>query len=130
MSDWSLDSEGLKRMELLEEIKRAYEAGNLRPARELFYYQPPGAPFAFACPLVALALYRKVVSRDDPNLDLQTGENPAAEWACQELGEMFAVGFMDGFDGHDKGRYDSAYLEGNLMGTLLAQEILPEETAF
>lgn len=79
---------------LLREILAAYKSQQLRAIRETFFSDE-----GFACPLVALALHRCMVSKTDPKLSLERAENPAFDWACQEFGEEWTFGFLDGFDG-------------------------------
>lgn len=107
---------------LLRETIAAYDAQHLRPTRGTFF-----TPEGFACPLVALALYRGVVSRGHPDLSLERAANPAFDWACTELGEDFTFGLLDGFDGKPANRAGSLYLDGFGLGTALAKLLLPAD---
>lgn len=95
---------------LLEETLLAYDAKQLRPMRGTFFKD------GFACPIVALALHRGVVSRDDPDLSLERAANPAFDWACEEFGEDFTFGLLDGFDGKPAKCSDPLYLDGFSLG--------------
>lgn len=105
---------------LLREILAAYNAQQLRPIRGTFFRD------GFACPVVALALYQGVVSRDDPDLTLERAANPALDWACAEFGEAFVFGLLDGFDGKAANRIDPLYLSGFDLGTTLANRLFPD----
>jgi hypothetical protein len=106
---------------LLPEIRDAYEALGLRPIRRHFYIHDQGGDFA--CPLVALALHRGVTDRDDPDLARDDGFNLAVEWAAQQFGESWVIGFLDGFDGDPQNHVDPAYLSGCRLGALAAEQL-------
>ena len=108
---------------LLEDIKTAYKAHRLRPVRRVFYL--PGKRYAWACPLVALALHRGVVGRDDPAIARDAADNPAVEWAAQTFGEEWSWGLVDGFDRQGQRIHDPDYRKGYDLGVALAREILP-----
>ena len=106
---------------LLREILAAYDAQRLRAIRGTFFTKQ-----GFACPTVALALHRGVVSKDDPALSLDRAANPAFDWACTEFGEDFTFGLLDGFDGKAANRIDPLYLSGFDLGTTLANRLFPD----
>jgi hypothetical protein len=107
---------------LLDEIWAAYQAHRLTPARKRFFFQAGG--LAHACPLVALALHRGAVGRSDPDLALDGAANPALDWEAGEFGDGWAWGFLDGFDGREKGLAGPGYLDGYGEGARAAREIL------
>lgn len=106
---------------LLAEIRDAYQALGLRPIRGHFFIPDQGGDLA--CPLVALALRRGVTDRDDPDLARDDGFNLAVEWAAQQFGEDWVIGFLDGFDGDPQKRVDPAYLGGSSLGALVAEQL-------
>ncbi len=77
---------------LLDEIRAAYKANNLSPIRCTYFL--PGS----ACPLTVLAISRGIVEKNDPKLELNEENNPVFAWACEEFGEMWVYGFVNGFD--------------------------------
>jgi hypothetical protein len=105
---------------LLREILVAYDAQQLRPTRGTFF-----TPEGYACPIVALALHRGVVSRDNPDLSLERATNPAFDWGCTVFGEDFTFGLLDGFDGKSAKCSDPPYLGGFGLGTALARLLFP-----
>ncbi len=107
---------------LLQEIKAAYQAQQLRAIRGTFF-----TPKDFACPIVALALHRGVVKRDDPDLSLDRAANPAFDWACEEFGEDFVFGLLDGADGMAAKCSDPLYLDGFRLGEQAAALLLPAD---
>jgi hypothetical protein len=113
--------------ELIDEIKTAYKLHGLRPMRGLFFW--PGKRYDFACPLVALAIHRGVVKRDDPDLARDDAANAAVEWAAQTLGEEWTLGFLDGFDRQSKRLDNREYDDGFDIGVALAYDILPGAAA-
>jgi hypothetical protein len=108
---------------ILDEIKTAYKALRLRPICRRFFVH--GKRYDSACPMVALAIHRGAVDRNDPAIAKDAADNPAVEWAAQTFGEEWSWGFVDGFDWQTERTADPAYLEGHRLGALLAQEILP-----
>lgn len=110
---------------LLEEFKAAYRTQNVRPVRGFFFF--PGKRVNLACPIVAHALHRAVVARNDPDLARDDAANPALEWAAQQFGKEWVVGVLDGFDRQQKRNPDLGYIEGHDFGSALASEILPGE---
>ena len=113
----------MNNQELLDEIKAAYRVHRLRPIRGFFFQARKR--YALACPLVALAIYRGVVDRNDPEIAKDAADNRAVEWGAQTFGEEWSWGFVDGFDRHTEKIDDPDYLEGYNFGAALAQEILP-----
>jgi hypothetical protein len=107
---------------LPDEIRAAYQAHRLVPARKRFFFEAGGV--AYACPLVALAIHRGAVGRSDPDLALDGAANPALDWASGEFGAAWAWGFLDGFDGRPAALADPDYLHGHRQGALAAQETL------
>jgi hypothetical protein len=107
---------------LVDEIKAAYQAHRLVPARKTFFFQAGGV--AYACPLVALAIHRGAVDRADLDLALDGAANPALDWAAGEFGEHWMWGFLEGFDGKEGALADPGYLRGYGQGARVAQEIL------
>lgn len=105
---------------LLEEILGSFDAQQLCPTRGTFFREPSSS-----CPLVALAVNRGMVRRDDPDLSLEQAANPAFDWACDEFGEDFVFGLLDGFDGKAANRTDSLYLDGFRLGEKAAALLLP-----
>jgi hypothetical protein len=107
---------------LLDEIRLAYQAHNLRPFRDSFFHH--GTRCDYACPLTALAIHRGAVDRADPGLELDGADNPAFDWACREFGLGWAGGFLDGFDGRPFALDDPAYKEGHAFGASVARQVL------
>jgi hypothetical protein len=106
---------------LLDEIKAAYQSQNLRPIRGQFFISDQSGDLA--CPLVAAAMQLGIVDKNDPDLTLDQAANPAFDWACEQFGEDWSIGFLDGFDGKPQGRGDPSYLAGYGLGTLVAQHV-------
>lgn len=106
---------------MIDEIKAAYLTHGLRPIKEHFFVADQGGDLA--CPLVALAIHRGVADRSDPELARDDGFNLALEWAAEQFGEAFALGFMDGFDGKPPGG-NPPYLSGHGMGVLAAEQLV------
>jgi hypothetical protein len=50
--------------------------------------------------------------------------NPVLDWAAGEFGDAWAWGFLDGFDGKEKGLADPDYLQGYGQGARVAQALL------
>ena len=96
-----------------DEIKTAYQVQNLRPIRGFFLRND------FACPIVALAIHRGVVKRDDPIAD-----GVALQWAVETFGRGWVKGFLDGFDGQTRSIDDPAYPNGFAVGNRLVQAFL------
>jgi hypothetical protein len=107
--------------EMLQEIRDAYRTFGLKPTRSSFFIKQKRG--GFACPLTALALSRRAVTRKSAYLGLDTAFNPAYMWACNELGGDWTAGFMDGVDGHDKAGDEPEYLEGFAVGQLVARDM-------
>jgi hypothetical protein len=110
---------------LLQEIIDAFQAQKLQPIRRRFCVREGGVDFA--CPLVALAVYRGQVDSADPCIELDGGANPALEWAAQTFGEAFAVGLLDGFDGQQQAKDDPDYLRGYDLGVAAALQLNPRD---
>jgi hypothetical protein len=106
---------------LLDQIKAAYQSQKLRPIRGQFFIPDRGGDCA--CPLAALALHWGIVDKNDPDLALDQAAHPAFDWACDQFGEDWSIGFLDGFDGKPQGRADPSYLAGYCVGTLVAQHV-------
>jgi hypothetical protein len=107
---------------LLDEIRLAYQAHNLRPFRDSFFHH--GKRLDYACPLTALALHRGAVDRADPALELDQTTNPVFDWACREFSLGWVWGFLDGFDGRPVALDDPAYVDGHAFGTSVARQVL------
>jgi hypothetical protein len=99
---------------LLGEIRAAYQAHRLVPVRQTFFFEAGGV--AHACPLVALAIHRGAVGRDNPDL--------ALDGAAGEFGDGWAWGFLNGFDGKGKALAGRDYLRGYGQGARVAQALL------
>jgi hypothetical protein len=112
---------------LLDEIRLAYQAHNLRPLRETFFYH--GKRLDYACPLTALAIHRGAVDRADPGLELDQATNPVFDWACKEFGLGWVWGFLDGFDGRPVALDDPAYREGHALGVSAGTLIVPRRSS-
>ncbi len=110
---------------LLQEISLAYQTQNLRPIRRFFFLHDESGDFA--CPLVALAIYRGQVDRTDPGIGLDGGANTALEWVARTFGEDFAIGLLDGFDGQEQAKDDPDYLRGYDLGVAAALQLNPRE---
>jgi hypothetical protein len=110
---------------LLEEIKLAYQAQNLKPIRRLFFLHDEGGDFA--CPLVAIALHRGLVDRTDPDIAIDGGANAALEAAARLFGEAWTIGFLDGFDGQTQAKTDTDYLRGHALGLEAARQLSPRD---
>jgi hypothetical protein len=108
---------------LLDEIRLAFRAHNLRPFRETFFYH--GTRFNYACPLTALAIHRGVVNKADPGLELDQATNPAFAWACREFGREWVGGFLDGIDRRQPALDDPAYRAGHVSGAAVARQVFP-----
>jgi hypothetical protein len=111
---------------LLAEIKVAYKAQRLRPLRGFWFIHRKR--YDLACPVVALALHRGVVNRDDPDR-LEKDCAAVGEWASAVFGRKWAQGFMDGFDRQTEREDAPEYLKAYGLGVALAQDILPGESA-
>jgi hypothetical protein len=113
--------------QLLAEIKGAYKALRLRPIRGFFFIHRKR--YDLACPMVALALARGIVNRDDPDR-LEKGDfTPVLEKFATEFSMPWVRGFSDGVDRQCQSSFDSKYLSGYEFGGRVAQEILPGESA-
>jgi hypothetical protein len=110
--------------ELLAEIKAAYKAQRLRPLRGFWFIHR--RRYDLACPMVALALHRGVVTRDDPDR-LEKDCAAVGEWASAVFGTRWVQGFMDGFDRQTEGDDSPEYLGAYGLGAALAEDILPGE---
>jgi hypothetical protein len=110
---------------LLEEIKLAYEAQNLKPIRRFFLLHDEQGDFA--CPFVALALHRGQVDRSDPDVAIDGGANAALEAAAKEFGEAWTLGFLDGFDGQEPRKNDPDFLAGHALGLEAARQLSPRD---
>jgi hypothetical protein len=108
---------------LRDDIKTAYETHRLRPIRRCFFLR--GKRYDSAWPLVALAIHRGEVDRDDPAIARDAADNPAVEWAARTFGEEWSWGICDGFDRQTLRIDDPDYRDGYDLGVALAQEILP-----
>ena len=111
---------------LLEEIQAAYDAHNIEPIRCIYFHVGLG----YACPLAALAIHRGIVNKSDPNLELDGDDNPALAWACDEFGDDWAEGFLNGFDGDERSRSEPSYLAGYDFGELTLENLFPGEFPF
>ena len=113
--------------QLLAEIKGAYKALRLRPVRGFFFIHRKR--YDLACPMVALALSRGIVSRADPDR-LEKGDfTPVLEKFASEFTMSWVCGFSDGFDRQSQRSFDPEYLSGYEFGERVALEILPGESA-
>ena len=110
---------------LFDEIKSAYQTQNLFPIRRFFCLRDQDGDFA--CPLVALAVYRGVVDRSDPGIEIDGGANLALDWAASQWGEDWAIGFLDGFDSLAKSKADPEYLNGYGLGLAAALQLSPRD---
>lgn len=110
---------------LLDEIKLAYQTQTLRPIRRLFSFSEKGMDYV--CPLVALAVHRRVVDRADPGNVVDGGANTALDWADNTFGEDFAIGLMDAWDGRENARNNPQYQAGYALGVEAAQELNPRD---
>jgi hypothetical protein len=112
---------------LVQEIRLAYQSQKLQPIRRFFFLHDDSGDFA--CPLLALAVYRGQVDRADPRIELDGGANPALEWAAQTFGEAFAIGLLDGFDGQQQAKDDPDpdYLRGYALGVAAALQLNPRD---
>jgi hypothetical protein len=113
--------------QLLAEIKEAYKALRLRPVRGFFFIHRKR--YDLACPMVALALSRGIVSRADPDR-LEKGDfTPVLKKFATEFTMPWVCGFSDGFDRQSQRSFDLNYLIGYEFGERVALEILPGESA-
>jgi hypothetical protein len=77
----------------------------------------------YVCPLTAIAISRGVVDKNDPRLELQENDNPVPAWACDEFGEIWFFGFVNGFDETEKTNDESEYLAGYELGVLARGQV-------
>jgi hypothetical protein len=102
---------------LLDEIRAAYKATDLSPICCTYFL--PGS----ACPLTVLAIGRSVVDKNDATLDLEEEKQPVFAWACDEFGEMWVYGFLNGFDEKKKTTNDSEYIAGYALGRQVRKQV-------
>jgi hypothetical protein len=113
---------------LLEEIILAFQAQKLQPIRRFFFLHDDSGDFA--CPLVALAAHRGLVSTSDPGIEHDGGTNSALEAAAKAFGEDWTVGFLDGFDGQEPAKQDHPdYVAGHALGLEAARQLAPRDPA-
>jgi hypothetical protein len=106
---------------LFDEIQAAYQTHNLSPIRSRYSLG------SFACPLTVLAIHRGGVDKNDPCLLSNQDDNPAFSWACEEFGEQWAYGFMNGLDEQEKTSDDAEYLAGYALGSLALEQLFPHQ---
>jgi hypothetical protein len=118
----------MNEQDLLAEIKAAYKAQRLRPVRGFYYVKGKG--YDSACPIVALAFARGIVSKADADLSTEDAALAALEWAAEQFGEDWVKGLLDGFDRQTERMTKRAYQDAYELGGKLADQILPGELPF